>query len=228
MISIVLLEPETAGNVGAVARVMKNFDFVDLVLIDPKCDHLELEAEKRAKHAEDVIRSAKVENLEYLDTFDYLIGTTSKVGSDYNIPRSPLTPSEMVSLVKDKDVKIGILFGRESIGLTNEEVLKCDYTVSIPSSKNYSALNLSHSVAIILYELYKVLGESRITDDFIVVSKEEKMQMLKLLNQVLEGLDFATEEKKQTQVLVWKRIFGKAMLTKREAFAVMGFFKKLL
>ncbi|MBW3003675.1 RNA methyltransferase [Candidatus Woesearchaeota archaeon] len=226
MISIILVEPETPGNIGAVARVMKNFDFVQLVLVNPKCDYLDLEAEKRAKHAEDIVRSARV--VDDLDGYDYLIATTSKMGTDYNIPRSSLTPSEFASLIKDKDANIGIVFGRESAGLTNDEISKCDYCVAIPSSRNYPALNLSHSVGIILYELYKIIGVEKITDHFVAISGDEKRQMLKLLEQVLDRLEFATEEKKETQRLVWKHIFGKAMLTKRESFAVMGFLKKLL
>lgn len=228
MISVILIEPEHPGNVGAIARVMKNFDVYSLVLINPKCDHLDIECETRAKHADDIIRSAKVKGFDFLDRFDYLIATTSKLGTDYNIPRSALTPDILAELVKDKDVDVGIVFGRESSGLTNKEILRCDYTVSIPSSKDYPALNLSHSAGIVLYELYKVLGKKKITEHFMVASRQEKEQMFKLLEDVLERLDFATEDKKNTQRLVWKRIIGKAMLTKREAYAIMGFLKKLV
>lgn len=228
MISVVLLEPEKPGNIGAVARVMKNFDFADLVLINPKCDHLSIESEQRAKHAVDIVRSAKIRSFDYLDQFDYLVGTTSKLGTDYNIPRSPLTPDKLAEVIKDNDAKIGIVFGRESSGLTNEEVQKCDYIVSVPSSEEYPALNLSHSVAIILYELYRVIGKNKITEHFISATKTEKDQIFKILDEVMSDLEFATDEKRETQRVVWKRLIGKSMMTKREAFALIGFLKKLL
>ncbi|MBW3015105.1 RNA methyltransferase [Candidatus Woesearchaeota archaeon] len=227
-ISVVLIEPEHPGNLGAIARIMKNFDFTNLVLINPKCSPEDIEAVKRAKHAKYLLKKAKVKDFSYLDKFDYLIATTSKLGTDYNIPRSPITPEKLATQLRSKNAKVALLFGREGIGLTNDEILQCDYTISIPSSKKYPALNLSHSVAIILYELYKQSGERKITKGFITATKKEKDQMLKLLNQVLDNLNFTTKDKKQTQRIVWKRIFGKSMLTKREAYAVMGFFKKLL
>lgn len=228
MISVVLIEPETSGNIGAVARVMKNFDFTNLVLINPKCNHLDGEAIQRSKHAAEILEKATIGDFSHLDSYDYLIATTSKLGTDYNIPRSPLSPEQLAEKIKDKDTNIALVFGREGNGLYNEEIQKCDFTVSIPSSKEYPALNLSHSVGIMLYELHKALKMETITDHFIIASKKEKVQILKLLNQVLEKIEFSTEEKQETQKIVWKRIFGKAMLTKREAFAVMGFLKKLL
>src|SRR3990167_5273384 len=78
MISVVLVEPETAGNIGAVARLMKNFDFRDLVLIHPQCDHLSAEALDRATHAKDILRRAQVEkDISCLEAFDYVIATTA-------------------------------------------------------------------------------------------------------------------------------------------------------
>ncbi len=78
----------------------------------------------------------------------------------------------------------------------------CDYTVSIPTSKKYPALNLSHSVAIMLYELYKISGKNKITKHFVFASKTEKDQMLKMLNSILDKLEFSTPEKKETQEII--------------------------
>src|SRR3989338_2323471 len=95
MISIVLVNPITPGNIGAVARVMKNFDFKELILVKPKCDHLSKDAMDRASHAKDILKKAKkMQFSEVIENFDYIIGTTSKIGTDYNIPRCPITPEE--------------------------------------------------------------------------------------------------------------------------------------
>ena len=70
MISVVLIEPGKSGNVGAIARAMKNFCFNELVLVNPKCNHLSQTSRNRAKHANDVLKKAKIRKLQYLKKFD--------------------------------------------------------------------------------------------------------------------------------------------------------------
>ncbi len=95
MIYVILLEPVVPGNVGAVARAMKNFEFARLVLINPHCDHLCDEARNRAKHSQEVLENAEVNDFFVVDDYDYLVATTAKLGTDYNISRSPLLPEEL-------------------------------------------------------------------------------------------------------------------------------------
>jgi len=217
-LSIILVEPKNSGNVGAVARSMANFGFKKLVLVNPKCNHLSQTARNRAKWGNTVLKKAKV--VKKTPKFDTLIATTSKIGSDYNIPRSPISPAELSKVAKGK---IGLLFGRESTGLTNKEIQKADFVVSIPASKKYPTLNLSHAVIILLYELSKKDHTSHIK----LATEADKKQILKLLNQKMNKMDFTTKSKKQTQIKVWKRMISKSFLTRREAFALMGFIKKL-
>ena len=230
MIELILVEPRKQENLGAIARVMKNFSFNKLVLINPKCK-IGISARKVARHANDVLSKAKIKDFKYLKKLDYLIGTTSRLGTDYNIPRNVIDAekiAEKISSVDYKKLKIGILIGRESSGLTNDEINQCDALITIPSSKEYSALNISHSVSIILYELFKKIGEEKSNSHILFATEKDKEVMMQYINKILDNLEFSTPEKKDTQKKVWKRVFGKAMLTKREAFAVMGFLRKLL
>lgn len=224
MITVALLEPISPGNIGAVARAMKNFGFESLVLINPRCDPRSEEAVKRARHAEDILKKAKTaKSFEYLKRFDCIIGTTANVGStDYNIPRLPVKPEEL----KIKDKNTAILFGREDSGLTNEEIMKCDFIVSIPASKKYPVLNISHAAAIILYEISKQNKETSHEHIRMATSQDKKI-LLKIINQTINRLKFSTEDKKETQRRLWKRIIGKSYLTKREFQAACGFFKKI-
>ncbi len=219
MIHVILVEPEHPGNIGAVARVMKNFNAGRLILVNPKADHLSKEARNRAKWAQDVLENVKV--LKRFPRIDCLVATTAKLGSDYNIPRSPLTPSQLAQNLGGGDV--GLVFGREATGLTNEEVKKCDFVVSIPANPRYPVLNLSHSVAVMLYELSKQGFEDR----YEAASKKEKDIIMDMLNDIMGALDFSTKEKKQTQEVVWRKLLGKSFLTKREAYALLGFFNKV-
>ncbi len=224
MIEIILIEPEEPGNIGAIARVMKNFGFTSLILVNPHCNHLAEDARKRAKHGLDVLENAKV--VKALRGYHTLIATTGRLGTDYNITRSPILPAQLPDLLP-KNAKIGLLFGRESTGLHNEELEKCDFIVSVPASAKYPVLNISHAVAIILYELYrKQKGKS--TDHFIQANANEKKQTLKLVNEILNTIAFPTQSMLTTQKKVWRRIIGKSALTHREAAALMGFFRRLL
>jgi tRNA/rRNA methyltransferase len=230
MIYVILLEPEHPGNVGAIARAMKNFEFNRMVLVHPHCDHLSPEARNRAKHANDVLESAEVNEFFVVDDYDYLIATTARLGTDYNIPRSPLTPDELAAKLKEisPEKKIGLVIGREGHGMFNEEIEKCDFVVTIPSTKDYSTLNVSHAVAIMLYEIYKALGQNKVMSHINPIGKPEKDQIVKMLDQVFDGFDWHTAEKKETQQKLWKKIIGKAMLTRRESYGVMGLLRKVM
>jgi len=223
MIQIVLVEPKNSGNVGAIARAMVNFGFDKLILINPKCNHLSQTARNRAKWAQDVLKKTKKIN-SLSEIKSTLIATTGKIGTDYNIPRSPITPEKLSNIInKKKD--LALVFGRENSGLNNKEISECDFVVTIPTSKKYSVMNLSHAVAILLYELSK--NKENISSHIIFASEQDKKQLMKMLNKTLNNMDFATKEKKQTQITVWKRMIGKSFLTKREAFALMGFFRQI-
>ncbi|MFC1742173.1 RNA methyltransferase [Nanoarchaeota archaeon] len=230
MIRVVLLEPETAGNVGAIARVMKNFDFHDLVLVNPHCDHLSPDARNRAKHSQEILQNAEVSEFFIVDDYDYLVATTAKTGTDYNIPRSPLSPADLALKLKgiDPKKKIGLVIGREGHGMFNEEIEKCDFVVTIPSAPEYSTLNISHAVAVMLYELHKVFADKTISSHITPIGKSEKDQISAMFKEIFDGFSWETPDKRVTQEKLWKRLVGKAMLTKREAYGMMGFLRKII
>ena len=219
MITVVLVRPEHPGNIGAVARVMANFDAASLVLVNPQCDHLALEARNRAKHAQHVLEKAKV--VKKIPAFDYTVVTTALTGGRLN-PRSPVTPRQLVEAIPAKG-KIGLVFGPESTGLSNTEILAADFTVTIPASLKYPTLNVSHSVAILLYELFEPKNET-IRE---LATADDRKRLLGFIDDILKDMTFTRKSMKQTQRIIWKRILGKSFLTKREAYALFGFFKKV-
>ncbi len=159
-VTIVLVAPETSGNVGAVARVMANFNATKLILVNPKCDYLNKTALDRASHAKSILKKAKViKNNDFkkvekqIRKFgNHIIATTSKLANDYNILRNVEYLNDISERIVQKDSNLVILFGRESCGLTNEELEMADFAITIPSADKYPVLNLSHSVAVCLYE----------------------------------------------------------------------------
>ena len=227
MFHVVLVEPQNSGNVGSVARAMKNFGLRHLHLVNPKCRYLNQEAIGRAKHAAEILRKAKVLKKFDLGGFHTSIATTAALGTDSNVARIPLAPERLVKKFHGTSGKIALVFGRDSTGLTNSEILKCDFVVTIPASVKYRALNISHAAAIIFYEISKRSGMRKISGNFVPVPAVEKEVMMKLVDDLLSRMKFRFDSQRETQRKVWRRFIGKAMLSRREAFAVIGFLKKV-
>jgi len=147
---IVLVEPLYDSNVGKVCRVMKNFGFRELYLVNPQAP-CGAEAEKYAKHAVDILKKAKI-----VKTFDEavkgcypIVGTTASLHKGESELVRPKPLSKAIGKIKGK--KTAIVFGREDIGLDKDTLLKCDESIYIETSGDYESLNLSNAVAIVLY-----------------------------------------------------------------------------
>jgi len=227
-LTVVLVGVEHPGNLGAVARAMKNFGVPELVLINPRCAPDDVEAKNRAKWANDLlVRARTAATLDVLDGYDLVVGTTAKLGSDFNLVRTPLTPVQLAGELAGRQGRVALVFGRESDGLTNEELRRCDLTVTIPANPAYPTLNLSHAVAVILAFLTAERFPAPLAERYPLVKAAEKRQLFRTMDEILDLLHFQTPEKKETQRLLWKRLSGKAFLTQREAMAILGFFKKV-
>lgn len=227
-LTVAVIEPETSGNIGSIARVMSNFEADKLLLINPKCS-INSDSRKFAKNAQVVLEKARIADVKALKSFDYLIATTSKLGTDYNIPKTPLTPEQLadkLSMIKGK--KVALVLGRESHGLYNDEVSMCDFIVTIPTSKNYDSMNISHALAIILYEVRKKEFSGEMLKRYTPISRSEKDQIMKMLEIAMSKMSFRNDLKMQTQRSVWKRMISKSFMTRREAYAIMGFLKKVM
>ncbi|MFP4499343.1 MAG: RNA methyltransferase [Vulcanimicrobiota bacterium] len=152
-ITVILDETINAGNLGAIARVMRNFGLKDLILINPRCDFNE-EAYARARHAAWVLEQAKIcKSLdEASPQFNLILGTSRRGAQRLHMRMSPRLSAQEIDK-RYSDARIGLLFGNEKSGLTNEDLEKCAWYITIPTHPSFESLNLSHSVAVILYEI---------------------------------------------------------------------------
>lgn len=227
---IIAQEFQTPGNCGALARAMKNFGFKNLIFVSPKCDYKSKEAMDRATHAKEVLEKAGIlkDIAEVRDNFDYVVGTTAMIGRDFNLPRSPLSPEQLSEKLANVKNKVAIVFGSEGEGLSNEEVSLCDFVVTIPSSKEYPVMNVSHAAAVILYELSKKCPSLKVSDHILLAGNKDKAMFLGLAKKTLRQLEFESDAKVRTQEALWKNIVGKSFLSRRELFALFGFFRKVL
>jgi len=220
-IAIVLVEPLHEGNVGFTARVMKNFGFSDLVLVDP-CPRGEL-ARACAMHASDVLESARHLTLEHVfSEYQVIVATTG--GLSKSVCRSMrmpyYTPKEIREQIKDARGKVAILFGRENRGLSNDEIRRCDFICTIPASPAYPILNISHAVAIVCYEL------AGLPEGTIPLAEREEMERLyEHLDHFLNKIKHPDFKRKNT-LLMARRILGRTRLTTREVSTIHGILRR--
>jgi len=224
-VKLVIVGIEGEANLGFILRLAKNFDVNDIVLVQPRIEIGE-EVKRFAAKASDFVELLKIVSSldEALENVDIKICTSAKVGSEKDLLRSVIYPDDLVKLYKRSRGVIGLVFGRESTGLTREELGKCDLIVNIPASPSYPVLNLSHSVGILLYLLYTSELDKRRHRK--MAKKETIMFLLESYNLVLECLPI-DEKKKERARIGFKRVMSKALLTDGEARTLAYILRKV-
>ncbi|MEJ2770718.1 MULTISPECIES: tRNA (cytidine-2'-O-)-methyltransferase TrmJ [unclassified Stygiolobus] len=156
MIRLIVVEPEGAYNVGFIARLVKNFSVDEFYLINPKCNMQE--AINFSAQGREILEKKVVIVSNYddaIEDLDIKIATSSIADNEGDLLRKSIKPWNLDRFIEDNK-KIGLIFGRESVGLTREEIMKADFLLHIPGNPEYPVLNLSHAVGIILYEVFKL------------------------------------------------------------------------
>lgn len=223
-VRVILVEPESAGNIGAVARSMKNFALSDLWIVNPKTP-ITIEARAFAMHGYDVLKKAKrVKNLrQALRKLDLVVGTSAIVASSQsNVTRVPMAPPELARRIAMFNGNVGIVFGRESAGLSNEEIEYCDLMVTIPANRNYNILNIASAASIIFYELFQT---SKTHMGPPLASQVVKERLL------LEFSRLATKgglqaHKRNLAKRSFRNIISRSFITRREASLLVGVFRR--
>lgn len=222
-ISIVLVEPQSSGNVGSTARAMRNTDFTDLVLINP-CDYKNNESYSMACKADDVLARARVfPTLEsYLGEPSIVVGTTRRVGRQ-RFPVMPLDEAVPVILRLAAKNRVAILFGREDKGLLNEEIPPCDMLVEIPTSGDYPSINLSHAVFTVCHHLFTAQTPKAYA--IKAAPKEEVEKMYAHIEQTMKDLGYGEsggEYLLEAIMRNFKRLFGRTGLMLKEVNMLRG------
>jgi len=219
MITIVLVEPQTPGNVGSVCRAMKNFGFSKLVLVRP-CK-LTGEAGMMAVHAKDILEKTKT--VKKIPKFDYMIGTTAiRTERDDYFVRMTTPLKELREKIKGKKGNVGVLFGTEADGLPNDVLEECDIVTNIPTSAKYHSMNLSHAVSVVLYELSNI----RQNADVRLASARENKIIKESINSMMERINYPEEKRKVFNSMI-RKVLGRAVVTGREANTLIGVLKKI-
>jgi tRNA/rRNA methyltransferase len=225
-ISIILARPYFPENVGAVARAMKNMGLSRLLVVDG-CSPLHMNAYRLASGAEDILeRAEEFPTLrEAISEMGCVVGMTSRLGKE----RSPLlTPAALLKRVIPLSQKnsIGMVFGSEREGLTNEELSLCHLYARIPTSEPFPSLNLAQAVMVICYELFQ--SSLTIQKRPIQLAKTEQLErMFEHMERTLLRAGFLDSKNPKRITRVLRRLFGRSKMEEREVQILEGIWSKM-
>ena len=228
-IFFILNKPQLSENIGACARAMKNFNFSNLVVIDPKPSFPNDKIFATSVGAKDIIKNAKVYKKfeESLSNFDYLIATSSRFRNK-NIKHINLNDLKKIDFRK----KIGFIFGSEASGLSNYEISYANCTLSIPSNEKFRSLNLSHSLILVCQSLFGLINKKKFKYNKSSKIKEgSKKQIQVMMDQCIKKLDkinfFTPKEKKYIMLENLRNIFYRMELSEKEIRILSSVFASL-
>tara|TARA_Y100000768_G_scaffold358197_1_gene313821 strand:- start:350 stop:1072 length:723 start_codon:yes stop_codon:yes gene_type:complete len=228
--TFILIRPQLSENIGMTARAMDNFGFSKLSIVSPRDGWPNKKAESSAKHANNIIKKAKIYNSldEAILNYDLVIATsnrkrylTKKAYNNFNLLKQKINEFK----------KIAILFGPENSGLSNQDIRLANFLFTIPTHNLNKSLNLSHAVSIISYELFN-LNNDPIKN--IKTSKKDivnKKELSNFMNFLIKDLDsngfFLPKEKRESMIDNLYSIYNKFDLSKKELRMIWGVHKKL-
>ena len=233
-IKIILVEPQLSENIGTAARAMLNFGLESLYLVAPKQNHLSLKAIRASAGANSVLESAKIYNSveEAISNTSYVFACTVRKRDMVKPYCGPLELNNIFNSLKRK-TNIGIMFGREKSGLTNEQVSFADMILQIPTNPKFSSLNLAQAVAIIASEINRIDNKydkrNYFKSNSVLAKKTEIVGFLNHLERALDVSGFLRpEEKKETMMINIRNIFTRSKLNKQDVQTLRGIITSLL
>ena len=225
-VRLVLVGTTHPGNIGAAARVMKNMGLRRLVLVNPLL-FPHAEATARAAGADDILATAQVvDGLELaLSGCRLVLGVSAR---RRGIAGPELDPRQCALQVAESSVHtdVALVFGRESSGLSNDEMDRCHFLVRIPTDPEFGSLNLAVAVAIIAYEL-RLAAVARIDSSAVEprwppATAEEMAHLYAHLQQVLLATGFLNPANPRHLMRRLRRLFNRAQPDQREVNILRG------
>jgi tRNA (cytidine32/uridine32-2'-O)-methyltransferase len=231
---IVLVETSHPGNIGAVARAMKNMQMDQLRLVNPKF-FPHADATARASGADNVLRAASVFSSlqEAIADCEIVLGASAR---DRTISWPSLTPRQCAEkwvlsrAAQSEKQNIALVFGRENSGLMNHELDLCHYLLRIPCNAEYSSLNLAAAVQVVCYELFVATGQenhSEIGDrnEVPLATAAQMEAFYEHLLQTMSDIGFLHPERSKSIMRRLRRLFNRSQLDTKELDILRGIFR---
>ena len=229
-IYFILCRPQLGENIGSSARALKNFNIPNLRLVKPRCAWPNQKAKATSVGAKDIILSAKTFKSveESVGDLDIIFATTSR---SRKVNKKIVSITEFTKKIK-KNKKIGIIFGPEASGLSNNELNCAGYLVTIPTNKDFSSLNLSHSLILFCFQIFQHFSKKKFNFKSNYKSNvASKSEVSKFLSFIIKGLDkkgfLQPTHKRQSMIRNINNIFHRLNLSEQEIRILLGIFTTL-
>jgi tRNA/rRNA methyltransferase len=229
-IHFILVRPQMGENIGSVARAIKNFNITKLRIVDPRCNWPSQKALATSVGANDVLKSSKIYNSVNKSIADLRVvfASTSRIRK---VNKKIISILDLRKKIKKKQ-KIGIMFGPEDSGLSNDELNCANYLVKIPTNRKFSSLNLSHSAIIFCFQLFQHFSNKKVIYNSTYKSSvAKKSQVNKFLNFIINELDkkgfLQPDHKRKSMIRNINNIFHRLNLSEQEIHILLGIFSTL-
>jgi len=239
-VRFVLVRPKESGNVGAAARAIKNFDFAELVLVAPRCQ-IDAKAKARASHAGDVL-----DDIQTFDTLADAVGdcqlalatiAQARVAEDtvYSPRQAARKFAGLFTGSFAGEQRLALVFGPEDFGLSNEDLMHCQASITIPTG-DYASLNLAQAVQVIAYEWYVTgllesdnnTSNNKVDDNLIPqIARAEYEAMYSQLCDVLHLIGYTDAQREQSAMTLLRSVFDSSTMTERNLAAVRGLWRQV-
>lgn len=227
-IRVVLVNPLFGGNVGSVCRVMANTGLKQLVLVSPGNLNLQ-EARMMACNAWSIFEQHRefTTLAEAVSDCGLVAGTSARPGLYRAHARSPREWAPIL-LEAARQTPVALVFGREDHGLSNEELTLCTHFIRIPSTPEYSSLNLAQAVMVCCYEMYLASNEFEPgTEKSPEAPSDLRERMFAIWEETLLSVGFMEREKALHMMLGIRRIFARGLLTVDDVKILMGIARQM-
>lgn len=225
-VAIVLFRPQLAENIGAAARAACNMGINRLVLVQPADLHTERMAMMATGPSVRLLETMEIHDdlAAALSPFQYIVGTTARLGgvrNDYHSPREMAAMLVEISATND----VALLFGPENWGLTNDELPFCHDLVTIPTGE-CSSLNLAQAVMVLAYELFTAVSPK---PHFVprLANSRELQAMYDMLQETLVKINFISHQNPEHWMFNVRRLFSRHGLRAREAQVIKGICRQI-
>ncbi len=228
--SFILSRPQLGENIGSAARALKNFNISNLRIVKPKCNWPNQKALATSVGAKNILNSAKIYKSlrSAIEDLDVVFATTSR---RRKVNKKIISITDFTKKIK-KGQKIGIIFGPEASGLSNDDVNFADYLVTIPTNKKFSSLNLSHSLILFCFQLFQHFSKKSFKmSSSYKSSMATKLEINKFLDFIIKGLDkkgfLQPDHKRDSMIRNINNIFHRINLSEQEIRILLGIFSTL-
>jgi tRNA/rRNA methyltransferase len=226
-IRIVLVRPRGSGNIGSIARAMKNMGQTELAIVG-KARTQSFWARAMAVHGRDILENAKCYDTlrDAIGDCVLVVGTTCRSGLYRRHSQAPREIARDI-VAAARNGKIALIFGPEDHGLSNKDLEHCQLLMTIPTHPDYQSLNVAQAAIICLYELYLAALTPAQSSAIERAPAEDVERLFDLMRTVLLKIGFLDSENPEHMLLAFRRILGRAGLEDKDVRIFTGLFRQI-